>query len=177
LSGRPQGPNQIGEWSLDKRLYGAAYPPRQLQPPPDGASDGTRWLLDAFNEASAHIPTWPETKALGTIGWRRVAGDGIASSSLAQKIQNTKWTWAGISGFSFGPNGQLTTPWGKGVWGALPTGIDYKDGGHCASSKGGCLFADFSSALHNVRFDLDATPWTFLTYRLGDGANVKGARE
>ena len=173
LQGWPQGPNQIGEWSLDKRHYGAAYPPRALQPPPERASDGTRWLLDAWNEASQNIPTWPETKALGTIGWRRVAGDGIAQSALAKKVAGTRWTWAGIPGFEFGADGHLVTPWGKGVWGALPTGIDYKDGGHCKAS---CLFADFSSALHNVRFDLDATPWTFLTYRLGDGANVQGVR-
>ena len=44
MKGRPQGPNQIGEWSLDKRHYGGAYPPRHLRPPPDGASENARWL-------------------------------------------------------------------------------------------------------------------------------------
>ena len=177
LNGRPQGPNQIGEWSLDKRHYGGAYPPRGLQPPPESASDGTKWLLEAWNEASGSISAWPETKALGTVGWRRVAGDGIANSQLAKQVVDTRWTWAGIEGFSFGPAGVLNTPWGKGVWGALPTGVDYKDGGFCSNKLKPCLFADFSSALHNVRFDLESSPWTFMTYRLGDGANVNGVRK
>ena len=88
MAGRPQGVNQIGEWSLDKRHYGGDYPPRQLQPPPRGANAAARWLLgawnearrgsllvrvgararirarirallNAWNEASAAIPTWP----------------------------------------------------------------------------------------------------------------------
>ena len=174
LGGRPQGPNQIGEWSLDKRHYGAAYPPRGLQPPPSGASDGARWLLDAFNEASAGIATWPSTKAIGTVGWRRVAGDGISSSKLAQRVAGSKWTWAGIKGMSFNAGGALTTPWGSGVWGCLPSGVDYHDDGFC---KAGCLFADFGSALHNLRFDTEASPWTFDSYRLGDGAHVPGVKQ
>jgi hypothetical protein len=171
MGGRPQGPNQIGEWSLDKRHYGGAYPPRLLQPPPAGASDGALWLLEAWNEASANIANWPSTKALGTVGWRRVAGDGIERSALAKRVVGTRWKWAGIDGLVFGEGGKLQTPWGTGVWGVLPSGGKYNDDGFCAS---GCLFADFSSALHNVRFDLDATPATFKTYRLGDAANVDG---
>ena len=91
-----QGFNQIGEWSLDKRHYGAAYPPRELQPPPEAASDGTKWLCAAWNEASANIGTWPRTRALGTVGWRRNKGDGIRDSSTAAKVLGTKWKWAGI---------------------------------------------------------------------------------
>lgn len=75
LSGDPQGVNQIGEWSLDKRHYGGAYPPRNLQLPPDKGHSKVnyppRWLTMAWNEASAGIPDWPDTKALGTVGWRR----------------------------------------------------------------------------------------------------------
>ena len=94
MDGRPQGPNQIGEWSLDKRHYGGAYPPRKLQPPPAGASDGATWLCDAWNEASAGIPAWPKTRALGTVGWRRSKGDGIEGSALATAVLGTKWKWA-----------------------------------------------------------------------------------
>ena len=175
LGGRPQGPNQIGEWSLDKRHYGAQYPPRDLQPPPPGAADGARWLLDAWNEASAQIATWPvDTKALGTIGWRRVKGDGIASSELAQRVVGTRWTWAGISGLKFEDGGLLVTPWGQGIWGVLPKGVDYKDEGFCGPGVA-CLFCDFSSAMHNLKFDLAAGK--FDSYRVGDGARVPGVKE
>ena len=153
---------------------GAAYPPRKLTPPPNGASDGATWLLDAFNEASAGIAAWPTTKAIGTIGWRRVAGDGVSSSPVAQGMVGTSWTWAGIKGLEFHRGGQLVTPWGKGVWGALPEGVDYNDDGFC---KAHCVFADFGSAMHNVRVDTTATPWKFDSYRLGDGAHVPGVRQ
>jgi hypothetical protein len=54
--------------------------------PPKGAADGATWLCDAWNEASANIATWPATRALGTVGWRRNKGDGIAGSALASKV-------------------------------------------------------------------------------------------
>lgn len=168
MAGRPQGFNQIGEWSLDKRHYGASYPPRHLKPPPATASTGTRWLLDAFNEASAGIPTWPETKALGTIGWRRVQGSGIDGSALAARLVGTRWTWAGIKHLEFLGKGQLKTPWGSGVWGIVAP--DPSDA-FCAA---GCAFADFSGALHNVAFDFSKQPNTFSTFRVGDGENVPG---
>jgi len=173
MGGRPQGVNQIGEWSLDKRHYGGAYPPRHMQPPPSGASDGAKWLLEAWNEASAGIAAWPTTRALGTVGWRRNKGDGISGSELAQKVMGSKWSWAGIAGLGFEPHGSLKTPWGVGAWGALPTGggVDYTDEGFCAP---GCLFADFGGGLHNLKFDFTRTPWTFKSYRLGDGTNVDG---
>ncbi len=174
MGGRPQGANQIGEWSLDKRHYGSAYPPRKLQGPPDGASDGAAWLTSAWNEASAGIPSWPSTRALGTIGWRRVAGDGIGGSKLAARVQGTAWKWSGVKGLSFGPGGTLTTPWGKGAWGVLPTGVDYNDDGFCSKE---CLFVDFSGAMHNVRFELDRSPPTFKTYRLSDGESIEGTAD
>jgi len=175
MDGRPSG--GIGEWSLDKRHYGAAYPPRQLQPPParqgSAAPVAARWLLNAFNEASAGIPDWPKTLALGTVGWKRSAGDGIRGSDLAKRITGTSWTWSGIKSLTFGEGGALTTPWGQGSWGILPSGVDYNDGGLC---RDGCAFADFSSALHNVRFNFDADPQTFATFRVGDGESVPGVR-
>lgn len=45
LDGRPQGFNTIGEWSLDKRHYGGAYPPAKLERPPDAANPSSKWLL------------------------------------------------------------------------------------------------------------------------------------
>ncbi|KAL3924150.1 MAG: hypothetical protein SGPRY_004000 [Prymnesium sp.] len=172
LSGKPQT-GRIGEWSLDKRHYGTSYPPRNLRPPPDSASDGAKWLLHAFNEASAGIEAWPLTKALGTVGWRRDAGTGIEGSQLANRIIGTSWTWSGITGLAFQREGQAKTPWGTGVWGILPKDIDYNDDGFC---EVGCAFLDFSGALHNLRFDWTATPSTFKTYRIGDGESIAGVQ-
>ena len=183
LSRRPQGVNQIGEWSLDKRHYGGAYPPRGLQLPPSSASDGAHWLTAAWNEASAAIATWPATRALGTIGWRRVAGDGIDGSRLAQRVLQTKWKWANIAGLQFQPAGALKTPWGVGAWGVFkqPAGVaahaavaaaeDVEDGIMRCSE---CLFADFGNAQHNLRFYFNETPPRFLSHRIGDGFNVEG---
>lgn len=41
----------IGEWSLDKRHYMDAYPPQQLEPPPECAGKAARALHSLFNEA------------------------------------------------------------------------------------------------------------------------------
>ena len=39
MDGTPQGVNQIGVWSLDKRHYGGSYPPLELDPPPGSLGD------------------------------------------------------------------------------------------------------------------------------------------
>ena len=81
LAGRPQGFNTIGEWSLDKRHYGGAYPPPNLEPPPEGVNPSTRWLWHAWNSAIlAAGDTWPQTNAMGTVGWRR---ESISDSAIA----------------------------------------------------------------------------------------------
>ena len=54
LDGRPQGYNTIGEWSMDKRHYGGAYPPRNLEPPPEAANPSTKWLHKAWNDVRRH---------------------------------------------------------------------------------------------------------------------------
>ena len=169
LAGRVQT-GQIGEWSLDKRHYGVSYPPRNLAAAPAGASESAMWLRAAWNEASAAIGSWPDTKALGTVGWRRNRGDRIAENSMADKVRGVQWDWAGVQGLLFQDGGWLKTPWGTGVWGGLPD-QDYNDGGFCAAE---CLFADFSGALHNVKFDFSTTPATFKTWRVGDGEQIVG---
>ena len=95
LQGEPQGINQIGEWSLDKRHYGGDHPPRHLAPPPKGANAAAIWLLNAWNEASAGIADWPHSHSMGTIGWRRTKMDAAqtAGSALATKVAGTHWTW------------------------------------------------------------------------------------
>ena len=94
----------------------------------------------------------------------------IAGSKLASAVVGTSWTWAGIKSMTFQPGGVLKTPWGEGKWGLAlrPKGMP-----QCAPPNE-CLFADFSGALHNVRFDFGATPHTFKTERVGDGESVEG---
>ena len=111
---------------------------------------------------------------MGTVGWRRVKGEGISGSDLAGKVVGSSWTWAGISSMEFHKGGELKTPWGSGIWGVLPKGVDYKDEGFCGEGVD-CLFADFSSAMHNLKFDLPNGK--FDSYRVGDAAHVPGVRE
>lgn len=49
----------IGEYSLDKRHFSDAYPPRPLPLPPKGANVAGVWLVRAFNEAMENISAWP----------------------------------------------------------------------------------------------------------------------
>jgi len=52
----------VGEWSLDKRHYMGAYPPRPLEPPPACAHDRAFVLSGLINNASAALGnTWPQT--------------------------------------------------------------------------------------------------------------------
>jgi len=76
----------------------------------------------------------------------------------------TKWAWGGVPGLVFGPNGALTTPWSTGKWGILPP----------SNGSGELIFCDFSNALHNIAFDLDAG--TFVSSRVGDGEEVRGSK-
>mmetsp|Transcript_35014 Transcript_35014/g.109883 ORF Transcript_35014/g.109883 Transcript_35014/m.109883 type:complete len:412 (+) Transcript_35014:388-1623(+) len=173
LNGSPQGFNTIGEWSLDKRHYGGAYPPPNLDPPPKQANPSTKWLHAAWNEAITEAgDTWPATNAMGTIGWRRegATADEIQKSALASAVVGSHWTWAGIKTLSFLPAGVLKTPWGVGKWGIAlrPKGLP------ACAPPGECLYIDFSGAAHHASFDLSAG--TFLSTRVGDGEEVIGKR-
>ena len=193
LDGNPQGTNQIGEWSLDKRHYGADHPPRNLQGPPDGANAAAYWLLNAWNEGSAGTPTWPESKSMGTIGWRRnkPSPAEVEASAVARAVSGTKWKWGGVPGFEFKPGGVLVTPWGTGTWGIVAAAGGGAGAAAAAPPAGGaevapedqvkrcadCLFADFANANHNIRFDLGAAPPTFKSVRVGDFEVVRGEKD
>jgi len=174
MTGQPQGYNTIGEWSMDKRHYGQAYPPKDdYDPPPQGANPSSKWLHAAWFEAMNTEPEWPETNAMGTIGWRRepITAAAIQASALASKVLGTKWTWAKIAGLAFNENGALKTPWGVGKWGLAlkqPKGL-----AQCAPPKE-CLWADFGGAAHHLSFSADRE--SFESNRVGDGEIVLGAR-
>ncbi|KAG8458723.1 hypothetical protein KFE25_012921 [Diacronema lutheri] len=171
MDGTPQGVNQIGEWSLDKRHYGGAYPPLDLEPPPAGANAAACWLLQAFNEAMSADPAWPRSRAFGTIGWRRACSppERIAAHPVASRLGGSKWTWAGIDGLEFVGPCDVKTPWGVGKWG-LQTRSRLCDADCVASS----IFLDFSGAHHTVVFSPDLA--TFESTRVGDGEKVAGVR-
>jgi len=173
LNGRPQGVHQIGEWSLDKRHYGADHPPRGR------ANAAARWLCSAWNEASAAIPGWPESHSMGTIGWRRnkISAAQLAASSVARRAQQATWSWAGNDGFEFTAGGELKTPWGVGTWGLVsssPTAATDGLAEDGVKKCTDCLFADFANANHNLRFDFSSSPPTFKSTRVGDLAVVIG---
>jgi hypothetical protein len=52
-------------------------------------------------------------------------------------MDKSPWAWGGVPGFSFNPDGQLSTPWGSGTWGVH-------------ESVPNSLFADFIGTQHNV---------------------------
>jgi len=164
--------NTIGEWSLDKRHYGASYPPRNLQLPPRKNKAATNaaafWLTNAFNEATAGIPDWPTFPTLGTVGWRResISHAEIQKYPIAKEIMGKHWSWSGVNGLKFMDNGKLITPWGEGKWGVR------LDEFNCPEDKRDrCVFADFANSSHNLLFDSETT---FISKRVGDGEIVKG---
>ena len=178
LGGKPQGINQIGEWSLDKRHYGNDHPPRNLQPPPDGANAAAYWLLSAWNEASSAIADWPTSKSMGTLGWRRVkpTQQEVDASPLARAVAGTRWTWGGDErGITFHPSGELTTPWDpKGTWGIIKAASEGAEDGIAKCTN--CLFADFANANHNLKFVMDGETPSFTAIRVGDLARVDGKK-
>ena len=130
----------IGDWSLDKRHYMSAYPPRQLEPPPACAGKAAATLHALFNEASGNISDWPAGNpdpaagVRGTRGWGEGGiGGGVLSrtskgggtltdaayrrSALAQAAATRgPWKWAGEGPVLFYRGGRLYTPWGSGRW-------------------------------------------------------------
>jgi hypothetical protein len=48
--------------------------------------------VNAFNEATAGIPTWPSFPTLGTIGWRRecITAEQLAASPMAQLVRSLR---------------------------------------------------------------------------------------
>lgn len=189
-------PSHTGEWSLDKRHYGGAYPPRNLEPPPKGANAAACWLVQAWNEAMDADPDWPDSAAFGTIGWRRgcTPEAELRAHGIGGALLGSKWTWAGIPGLEFSGPCEVKTPWGTGKWG-LQTRSRACDAACVARS----VFLDFSGALHSLAFQPDAEPDAepsgagapdparrgpgarrlvrFVSTRVGDGEKVIGLRQ
>mmetsp|Transcript_25055 Transcript_25055/g.63575 ORF Transcript_25055/g.63575 Transcript_25055/m.63575 type:complete len:832 (-) Transcript_25055:131-2626(-) len=167
---------QVGHWSLDKRHYGRAFPPRNLSPPPLCAEQRARLLVGAFNEASANIPDWPSTYGPDT--WRVPPADAplpvhaFANSALARRVVGTgPWRWAGAGCCGGGAqdqdnaipiffmrDGLIWSEVGTGAW-----GLD--------TNNAEALLVTFITVTSRLTFQLkaDGQPWTFEASPLGRG--------
>ena len=84
--------------------------------------------------------------------------------------------FADETGLAVQLDGTLTTPWdAKGSWGLIRSASEGEEDGIAKCTN--CLFADFANANHNLRFDLDADPPTFVAIRVGDLARVDGKKK
>ena len=88
-----------------------------------------------------------------------------------------KWSWGGVTPFSFGPGGELHTPWGDGSWGFVP------ETGGGAKGKGkdpNRVYATFAGATHVLAFETAGEGDTavplgmFVSERCSDGDMVVG---
>ncbi len=131
-SGEAMPPHQVGYWSLNKRNYASTYPPRELEPPPEGAHAGAFYLREAWLEAIKHQTDniWIQAPVtIGTVGWkpRMLTPIEMEKKGLTELIDSS-WTWvyeqdkANLYGkpvLQFKADGKVKNPWGKGTWGEL----------------------------------------------------------
>lgn len=175
----------IGEWSLDKRHYMNHYPPKHLEPPPEKANAGAKFLTEAWNEAMDSYPDWKEAPInIGTIGWEEkpISSQAIRAHKL-EGLLNTTWTWVLEHDSSPGTdpiltfldNGVLKSIWDTGSWmlmEQLPRELSAV-GWFCEASQGNIfLKLKFGNNLHWVCLNEHAG--TLHSIRVGDGELNKG---
>ena len=92
------------------------------------------------------------------------------------------WSWGGVTPFSFGPAGALSTPWGEGAWGFIPTKDTSNANENVVAIDGravyaNSVFARFVGAVHVLTFEPDdeGEPYAvFVSERCQDGDMVVG---
>ena len=114
-------PGAVGEWSLDKRHYFGAYPPRNLDPPPRCAKECAWVWWRMFNEATEALHRqgqWPENTGGNTLSFNRGrASADTATSPLAEAlVRSGPWKVNGKGPLLFYKGGRVHTPWGIGSW-------------------------------------------------------------
>jgi hypothetical protein len=84
------------------------------------------------------------------------------ASAMAQHFRlHRTWSWGGVTPFTFGPGGRLSTPWGAGQWGLVPArgggGGGAEDDGKLGKSTDTyaprTVFARFVGAVHVLTFE------------------------
>lgn len=95
LKGHPSA--KVGEWSLNKRNYMNAFPPKDLAPPPKCAGACAHRLHELFVDAATHLPNWP-SGGQGTLGWVKALApaDFDPEAAAARALLGTgPWQWRG----------------------------------------------------------------------------------
>ena len=166
LDGKPMPSFEVGYWSLNKRNYGHSYPPKFLDPPPQGSHAGAFFLRNAWMEASKNqTRVWKQAPVtLGTIGWRpEILSDVELDKRGLSELIHSKWTWVYEGDkqnlyskpvLEFQKEGVLNNPWTNGTWGAISAppqivSVDWS----CPKHKP-LLSLNMGNAMHVVCMDL-----------------------
>lgn len=159
---------QVGEWSLDKRHYMGAHPPRALAAPPKCAHDRAHVLSTLINNASATLANWPgmggNTNNFHHLDLR---GHPLRSHAVAAKLLGTgPWLLAGAdvadrrNAFRLEKMWILTNGWlisskGHGRWGLVA------NGGSASGYEPDLVKLDICNKQLVVRASFEAgKPWT-----------------
>ena len=120
----------VGEWSLDKRHYFGAAPPRNLDAPPECAQECAWVWWRMFNEATKALgDKYPAQTGGNTRSFQHDrsggggggGGAGGAAPELASSLPRSG-AWLidkQHKPFHFHVGGRLSSPWGAGKWEAL----------------------------------------------------------
>ena len=150
---------QVGEWSLDKRHYFGAPPPKELQAPPACAQECAWVWWRMFNEATRALGhMWPASTGGNTRSFRPGAGGPGSTSSLLVFALPRRGPWVidgKHRGFLFHHGGRLSGPWGGGKW----------------SVSGENSVTMEVCGTHTLTFDSAATPSRFTIGRGGRTMN------
>lgn len=112
-------------------------PSDEAAPPP--ARYGPR-VMEQSLEWIIRPPATMCTDVCGGLTLRKLTAADRAASAAARSAEGCcSFSWAGFGGLRFEPNGELTTPWGKGIWGAPPEE---------QSASGAALLAEFAGHQH-----------------------------
>jgi hypothetical protein len=110
----------VGEWSLDKRHYFGAPPPKALEQPPACAQECAWVWWRMFNEATSALgDKWPSRTGGNTRSFKQGSGDSSTASPLSQAVTRTgPWMLDGKHKILFHVGGRVSSPWGNGKWAA-----------------------------------------------------------
>jgi len=110
----------VGEWSLDKRHYFGAAPPKDLDRPPECAQECAWVWWRMFNEATRALGTmWPTATGGNLRSFQRGGGGagGASESALGRSIVRTgPWLIDGKHKLFFHVGGRVSGPMGGGKW-------------------------------------------------------------
>ena len=110
----------VGEWSLDKRHYFGAPPPKNLDAPPECAQECAYVWWRMFNEATAHLGSWwPSNTGGNTRGFRPGSGSAVGTGGglEAALVRTGPWVIDGQhKPILFHVGGRVSSPFGAGKW-------------------------------------------------------------